>query len=171
MPAVVVSAVLVLGPVSGSRAEPLPGGAVDPTTIPKYVTPLVIPPVMNNDGMANNYFFHFASGTLQGRPGVACMMAPLYVPNGVTIYRFRANIVDNSTADDFSLWLYRVNNYDGSTNVMATISTTGLHDTTIWNLVDYTIDYATVDCPSYSYYVCTCMYDGHMLYNARVYYY
>jgi len=30
-----------------SLAAPLPGGTLDPTTIPKYVTPLVIPPVMN----------------------------------------------------------------------------------------------------------------------------
>ena len=28
---------------------------LDPTTIPKYVTPLVIPPVMNNDGASNSY--------------------------------------------------------------------------------------------------------------------
>jgi FtsP/CotA-like multicopper oxidase with cupredoxin domain len=33
----------------------LPGGTLDPLTIPKYVTPLVIPPVMNNNGTANNY--------------------------------------------------------------------------------------------------------------------
>jgi spore coat protein A len=35
--------------------QPLPGGSLDPTTIPKYVTPLVIPPVMANDGQANDY--------------------------------------------------------------------------------------------------------------------
>jgi spore coat protein A len=38
--------------VTGLR---LAGGKVDPTTIPKYVIPLVIPPVMNNDGVANSY--------------------------------------------------------------------------------------------------------------------
>jgi FtsP/CotA-like multicopper oxidase with cupredoxin domain len=35
--------------------QPLPGGTLDPTTVPKYVTPLVIPPVMNNAGTANDY--------------------------------------------------------------------------------------------------------------------
>ena len=39
----------------GVFAAPLPGGTLDPTTVPKYVTPLVIPPVMNNDGAANSY--------------------------------------------------------------------------------------------------------------------
>ena len=32
-------------------AQPLPGGSLDPLSIPKYVTPLVIPPVMKNDGV------------------------------------------------------------------------------------------------------------------------
>ena len=36
-------------------AEPVPGGTLDPTKIPKYVTPLVIPPVMKNDGTADSY--------------------------------------------------------------------------------------------------------------------
>jgi FtsP/CotA-like multicopper oxidase with cupredoxin domain len=31
------------------------GGTLDPTIIPKYVIPLVIPPVMNNAGTANDY--------------------------------------------------------------------------------------------------------------------
>ena len=36
-------------------AQPLPGGTLDPTTIPKYVQPLVIPPVMKDTGTANDY--------------------------------------------------------------------------------------------------------------------
>ncbi len=39
-----------------AQAVPLPGGTLDPLTIPKYVTPLVIPPVMKkNPGTANDY--------------------------------------------------------------------------------------------------------------------
>jgi len=34
---------------------PLPGGSLDPLTVPKFVTPLVIPPVMKNTGTANDY--------------------------------------------------------------------------------------------------------------------
>ncbi len=51
--------VIVLGLVLLSTsvfAQALPGGTLDPTTIPKYVTPLVIPPVINNDGTGvDNY--------------------------------------------------------------------------------------------------------------------
>src|SRR5215218_2880801 len=34
------------GPTGRAVAAPIPGGTLDPTSIPKYVTPLVIPPAM-----------------------------------------------------------------------------------------------------------------------------
>ncbi|MCM2265900.1 MAG: DUF4214 domain-containing protein [Desulfuromonadales bacterium] len=46
---VVAVAVLVIGILihwSTAWAAPIPGGTLDPTIVPKYVTPLVIPPVM-----------------------------------------------------------------------------------------------------------------------------
>jgi len=33
----------------GVKSQPLPGGSLDPTAIPKYVEPLVIPPVLYDD--------------------------------------------------------------------------------------------------------------------------
>ena len=42
---------LVLG-MQTAMAQPVPGGTLDPLTIPKYVTPLVIPPVLHDDGGA-----------------------------------------------------------------------------------------------------------------------
>jgi FtsP/CotA-like multicopper oxidase with cupredoxin domain len=47
-------ALLVVAPAM-AFAQPVPGGTLDPTTIPKYVTPLVIPPVMNGTGRDNQY--------------------------------------------------------------------------------------------------------------------
>ncbi len=41
--------------VAAAQAEPLPGGTLDPLTIPKYVTPLVIPPVMDTTGTPNDF--------------------------------------------------------------------------------------------------------------------
>src|SRR4051794_33978041 len=38
--------IMILLTVYESSAQPLPGGSLDPTTIPKYVEPLTIPPVM-----------------------------------------------------------------------------------------------------------------------------
>jgi FtsP/CotA-like multicopper oxidase with cupredoxin domain len=53
LPAVIVAATLGI-PQTGV-GDSLPGGSLDPTTIPKYVTPLVIPPVMKNDGASDSY--------------------------------------------------------------------------------------------------------------------
>jgi FtsP/CotA-like multicopper oxidase with cupredoxin domain len=46
-PAIVAICVLCV-PVA--IAQPVPGGTLDPLTIPKYVTPMVIPPVLYDDG-------------------------------------------------------------------------------------------------------------------------
>lgn len=37
---------------AGALAQAVPGGTLDPTVVPKYVTPLVIPPVLDDDGGA-----------------------------------------------------------------------------------------------------------------------
>ncbi|MEW8508064.1 MAG: multicopper oxidase domain-containing protein [Candidatus Thiodiazotropha sp.] len=52
-----LSCATVLGALTATaaHAEYAPGGTLDPTTIPKYVTPLVIPPVMNNTGTEGDY--------------------------------------------------------------------------------------------------------------------
>jgi len=51
---VAVLAILALS-VPAAFSQPVPGGTLDPTTITKYVTPLVIPPVMKTDGAADSY--------------------------------------------------------------------------------------------------------------------
>ncbi len=50
---VAISTLLTIG-ASAAYAVPVPGGTLDPLTIPKYVTPLVIPPVMNKTGVDAN---------------------------------------------------------------------------------------------------------------------
>jgi FtsP/CotA-like multicopper oxidase with cupredoxin domain len=48
--------VLATGLLAIPAAEAqVPGGSLDPNSIPKYVTPLVIPPVMDNTGTAEDY--------------------------------------------------------------------------------------------------------------------
>jgi FtsP/CotA-like multicopper oxidase with cupredoxin domain len=55
----VLVGVLMLTPIiagiQNATAEPVAGGTLDPLSIPKYVTPLVIPPVMKNAGETNDY--------------------------------------------------------------------------------------------------------------------
>ena len=52
---IVFMAALIMMLATSIFAQPLPGGTLDPITIPKYVTPLVIPPVMKNNGVTNSY--------------------------------------------------------------------------------------------------------------------
>jgi len=47
--------VILAGTLGSALSAPLPGGSLNPLTIQKYVTPLIIPPVMPNDGTANSY--------------------------------------------------------------------------------------------------------------------
>jgi spore coat protein A len=56
-------------PAEWASGEPVPGGTLDPTTIPKYVTPLVIPPVMKNAGAAHNYHIAVRQFEQQILPG------------------------------------------------------------------------------------------------------
>ena len=51
--AVLAASTLTWGSVANAQA--LEGGTLDPLSIPKYVTPLVIPPVMDNSGADNDY--------------------------------------------------------------------------------------------------------------------
>jgi spore coat protein A len=44
--ALVMAAIVILGSTGAAIAEPVAGGTLDPTTIPKYSAPLVIPPAM-----------------------------------------------------------------------------------------------------------------------------
>jgi len=51
--ALVVSFFLIPWVIPGASAGALPGGTLDPAAVPKYVTPLVIPPVMNDTNPRN----------------------------------------------------------------------------------------------------------------------
>jgi FtsP/CotA-like multicopper oxidase with cupredoxin domain len=50
-------------------AQAPPGGTLDPLGIPKFVTPLVIPPVMKNDGAPNSYDIAVRQFSQQILPG------------------------------------------------------------------------------------------------------
>jgi hypothetical protein len=62
-------AVCALALAPAAFAQPLPGGSLDPQSIPKYVTPLVIPPVMKNDGDPHSYDIAVRQFSQQILPG------------------------------------------------------------------------------------------------------
>jgi FtsP/CotA-like multicopper oxidase with cupredoxin domain len=60
---------LATSAVTTAFAQALPGGSLDPNSVPKYVTPLVIPPVMNNDGEVDSYDIAVRQFSQQILPG------------------------------------------------------------------------------------------------------
>jgi spore coat protein A len=80
----------------------LPGGTLDPLSIPKYVTPLVIPPVMNNAGSPNDYDIAVRQFQQQILPGgiwnTVNGRADAFPPTTVWSYGPEADPAPDSTA-------------------------------------------------------------------------
>jgi hypothetical protein len=77
-----------------------------------------------------------------------------------------------SVAARIGINLYRVDNYAGTVDVMAQMSTTDESASAdIVSLEDYPIDYGTVSYPTYSYYVGACLTSSAIrLYSVRLWY-
>lgn len=136
-----------------------------------YTSPLVIPAAdFRSDGLApSGYVFWFDLGRMEGSTG-DCVMAPAYVPNGVTVFQFWASVYDNDAANNITVRLRRLNNYTGVMNEMAAVSTAG-QSTSIQSLGDSIITDPIVLYPDYSYYVTACLSTANLrIYSARLWY-
>ena len=72
---VALLAICALG-VPSAFTQAVPGGTIDPTVIPKYVTPLVIPPVLYDDGeIEMNVEVAVRQFTQQVLPTIGCVAA------------------------------------------------------------------------------------------------
>ena len=163
-------------------AEPVGPGNIVPSetegqrrvdTVPG--SPLVIPAAdFRSDGFdPGSMFFSFWGGYLRGGNADTCMMAPAYLPNGANVYDIYAGVVDNDAAANVWINLYRVDNYDGSVDVMAQMWTDDAYASpAIISLEDYPIDYPVVEYPTYSYYLGACESSSNVdLYSVRLWYY
>ena len=135
-----------------------------------YGSPLVISAAaFRNDGSdPDGYFFDFSGGYINGN-GTACLMAPAYLPNGVTVTSMHASLYDNATGN-IAVYLRRVDVSDGTSDVLATVST-ATDSTAIQTRSDTSINYADISYPLYAYYLTTCLnYSDHRLDSVRIYY-
>ena len=136
-----------------------------------YGSPLVIPAAdfREDGGTTHEYYFTFSGGYFRGTGTYDCFMAPAHLPDGATVAWFYASFYKNAGGNVY-VNLRRVNRSTGGTNLMAQV----LFDTNSGNIqseVDGSIDYATVDYPTYAYYVHTCFTEtAHRLYSIRIYY-
>ncbi len=137
-------------------------------------SPLVIPAAaFGTDGYApKSTYFLFSGGYLRGEaPGSGCVKAPAYLPNYAKVTVVWASVVDNDSASDLYIDLWRVSNIDGNpASIMATLKSTGA-STGVQVPGDYTINTPDVRYPDYSYYVTTCLYSTTFrLYSVRIYF-
>lgn len=132
---------------------------------------LVIPAAaFRHDGnLPNVGFYSFWGGYWRGdSANTPCFMAPVYLPRVADIYQVWATVYDND-ATDFSVTLFKVDNYSGMVSTVAEMSSSGA-STSLNSIFDTSVQ-DEVRYPTYSYYLGTClMSPSHRLYNVRVWY-
>jgi len=169
---VAVALALILAPTSPLIRAQSPQGPAAPSAV--ISVPLVIPgAAFHSDGYdPGSMFFSFWGGYMRGGNINTCVTAPVYLPQGVTIYDIYASVVDNDAAANVWIDLYRVDNYNGAVDVMAEMSTTAPYaSSAITTLNDWPLSYPIVSYPSYSYYVGACLTSANTyLYSVRIWY-
>jgi len=137
---------------------------------------LVIPGAdFRSDGYdPDGYFFFFDGGYIRGNDGYGnCLMAPVYLPQAATIEDIYATVVDNDSSDSVWIGFYRLDNYYGTVEMLASFATTNEFADPSLVLIssDVPDEYAYVEYPDYSYYLGTCFNSSNIeLYSLRVYY-
>lgn len=163
---------LVVCMLPGAQAAPLP--QVDVRAF-SGGSPLIVPAAaFTSDGNTpDSTFFWFSGGYMQGTAtDFGCVQAPVYFPQPAMMVDLFVSVYDNDPDLGLSVMLERVNNYTGTTSVLAKVSTSTYDaSSSIQVLNDDTIDYPMVDYPQYAYYLTTCLRNENMrLYSVRIYY-
>ena len=136
--------------------------------------PLVIPAAdFRGDSGGAAYYYVFSQGYAYGSSAssAGCMMAPVYVPNDVTITKFTAMVYDNNTSYALGVYLRRrpIDNLTLTSSLLASVSASD--STSPQTLEDTTISNALVDTANYVYYAHICLYDStHRLYAVKIHY-
>lgn len=142
-------------------------------TSSSYVLPVA--DFRSDGGNPDGFFFSFLGGNIYGKDEVivgTCLMAPVYLPDGVTITGLYATVVDNDPSVQIWLRLYRLDNYSGGVVQVASAETpVEFASSSMVYIFDDTISNPDVTYPTYSYYVGTCINDSDIhLYSVRIYY-
>jgi hypothetical protein len=120
---------------------------------------LVIPSAdFRSDGyVPQGPFFSFYGGYWVGYSSSTCLMAPLYPPNGTEIYQLWSTIYDNDPTYQIWMSLFRVDNYGGIVDIMASIASGEPYAHDGWTQIyDTSVDFPIVVLPQYSYYLGMC---------------
>ncbi len=132
-------AVVLSGAASG---QAVPGGTLDPLTIPKYVTPLVIPPVMKNAGTADEYAIAVRQFKQQILPnGYPATTIWSYGPAGDTLPAVAAPVPVTESQFNYPAFTIEVTNDTGANGTTGPMSGTTVTVDWINDLVDESGNY------------------------------
>jgi hypothetical protein len=153
--------------------EAAPAEAESPQVQASPLRILVIPAAdFRDDGLIpDSHYFPFLGGYQQGTDAhYGCVMAPAYLPNRVELAGLYASVYDNAVNDNMLIQLRRLNNLDGTVDLMAQTSTEGAHPAVVI-ISNLEIEHASILYPDYSYYVTTCLVSpDSRLYSVRLYF-
>jgi len=132
--------------------------------------PLVMPAAAfsNAKAPADPFDFSYTGGYVRG--GYACVSAPIYLPRGARVSEVYASLYDNDAGGGARVYVYRVDNFSGTTTEMSYLGSTG-SSATIQVVGDPTINAPEVQYPDYTYYAFVCLDSVNTrLYSVRIYY-
>ncbi len=134
-----------------------------------FTSPYVISSAeWRNDGEdMDGFFYSFSRGGWNSNGSTVCMMAPVFIASNVTLDEFYVTIDDTDDSVNGAVYLKRVNNYDGTIETVASVTSTG--DTGIQNPSELGLAHLTSG--NYSYYLTTCTISTSIfVYQARIWY-
>jgi hypothetical protein len=142
---------------STTDAGAIPKNLINSPVISTGSTPHVIPAAAFRDDGISDYFFSFGNGYIRSTGSAsACLMAPVYLPDGILMDYLRIYAYDNHAAN-FTMELRRKENSStSSSQVLASVTTSG-SSSAVQKVTDTTIGSPVVDNRNYSYFLSTCL--------------
>lgn len=160
--------------VSTASSETPPGASEGVKAVRNFGgrSPLMIPAAaFATTGFTPDSYAFNTYGFIAGTSSFGCLRAPVYLPDGATVWRLAASMVDMSSTDDMSLSLVRTSNtaYSSATE-MARVTTNGNTADPIPNwYMDSSVSAPNVSYPEYGYYVHVCLPDyDFQVYQVRI---
>jgi len=156
----------------GSDMPLAPQAGVEPAAtaaVPAGTAYYVLPPAaFTVDGASPaGYFMSFLNGYVHVPSGSAGLLAPVYLPRGVTVVSLEVFVQDDNATASTSFWLRRISLAAGSSQPMANVSSPSGVSPDTGPLVDTSIDHADVS-PDYAYQVTTVLTEDTYLYGVRI---
>lgn len=124
-------------------------------------------------GFNTAYYFDNVKCSLKGNSAVssACVVAPAYIPNGVTVTKFTGLVYDNDASNSVIISLNRRSIADLTSDGFSVAGVISSESTSPQELNDTTINYPLIDTENYVYYIYACFRNSsNEIYAVKIHY-